>query len=70
MKLAGVWEYQVPALKVLEDWKNKFQAMKVSKFKPDHCCRKIKSPLRFLQKHMCSNNHALRSNELKIDSLS
>ena len=39
-------------LKVLEDRKNKFHAIKVSIFKPDHCCRKIKSPLRFLQKHV------------------
>jgi len=39
--------YQAPALKVLEDRKNKFQAMEVSIFKPDHCSRKITPPLRF-----------------------
>lgn len=54
MKLAGVCEYQVPALKVLEDQKIKFQAIKVSIFEPDHCSREIKSPLTFLQTHMHS----------------
>ena len=52
------WAMGIPGagLKVLEDRKNKFHAIKVSIFKPDHCCRKIKSPLRFLQTHMRSNN--------------
>ena len=56
MKLAGVWGIPSASFKSFRRSEKQFQAIKVLIFKPDHCCRKIKSPLRFLQTHMRSNN--------------
>ena len=49
MKLAGVWGIPSASFKSFRRSEKQFQAIKVLIFKPDHCCRKIKSPLRFLQ---------------------